>query len=121
MIDLNIEHYDPKKHTRMDMYHRAAQFAPFAALTGFEDRIETKNKIKIGKKILSNDIKNELDDKLHLIEKNLNKEIEITYYDKDKYIKVRSYIKKLDMINKSIILVNKTVINSKDIIDLKII
>ena len=31
---------DPDKHPRMDVYNRAAQFAPFAALTGFDDSIE---------------------------------------------------------------------------------
>ncbi len=121
MIDLNIDHYEPKHHVRMDMDHRAAQFAPFAALTGFDEVIDSKNIININKKILSNDIKNELDDKLHLIENNLSKEIEITYFDINKYIKIKSYIKKIDKINKKIILVNKTIIDCKNILDIKIL
>ena len=31
---------DPVKHPRMSLRDRAAQFAPFAALTGFDDSIE---------------------------------------------------------------------------------
>ena len=31
---------DPKRHPRMPRADRAAQFAPFAALTGFEDVID---------------------------------------------------------------------------------
>ena len=121
MINLNIEHFDPKYHSRMDMEHRASQFAPFAALTGFDAIIESKNKVMINEKLLSSDIKNELDNKLHVIENNLDKEVEITYYNKDKYVTIKSYIKKIDNINKRIILVNKNIIECKNIIDLNII
>lgn len=37
---INLPHYVSKKRPRMSMEQRAAQFAPFAALTGFEDEIE---------------------------------------------------------------------------------
>ena len=36
---INLPHYEPK-HPRMSRYQRAAQFAPFAALTGYEDEIK---------------------------------------------------------------------------------
>ena len=32
---INHSHYEPKNHPRMSKEMRAAQFAPFAALTGF--------------------------------------------------------------------------------------
>ena len=32
---INHPHYEPKNHPRMSREMRAAQFAPFAALTGF--------------------------------------------------------------------------------------
>ena len=32
---INLPHYEPKHHPRMSMWNRAAQFAPFAALTGY--------------------------------------------------------------------------------------
>jgi len=37
---INLPHYEPKHHPRMSMWNRAAQFAPFAALTGYEDSIK---------------------------------------------------------------------------------
>jgi hypothetical protein len=51
---INLPHYEPKHHPRMSMWNRAAQFAPFAALTGYdavikdtaqqnEDSYEAKN------------------------------------------------------------------------------
>ena len=37
---LDLPHPDPKRHPRMPVEKRAAQFAPFAALTGFEGAIQ---------------------------------------------------------------------------------
>ena len=36
---INQPHYEPKHHPRMSMWNRAAQFAPFAALTGYDAAI----------------------------------------------------------------------------------
>lgn len=37
---IGLPHPEPKKHPRMPIAERAAQFAPFAALTGYEEVIE---------------------------------------------------------------------------------
>ena len=37
---INMEHPTSKTHPRMDAITRAAQFAPFKALTGLEDEID---------------------------------------------------------------------------------
>ncbi len=36
---INMEHYKSKKHPPMSLYARSSQFAPFAALTGYEELI----------------------------------------------------------------------------------
>ena len=36
---INMEHHVSKKHPQMPMANRAAQFAPFAALTGYDEAI----------------------------------------------------------------------------------
>ena len=36
---IELPHYEPKHHPRMSMWNRAAQFAPFAALTGYDAAI----------------------------------------------------------------------------------
>ena len=36
---INLDHYISNKHPRMSEEERAAQFAPFAALTGYEESI----------------------------------------------------------------------------------
>lgn len=37
---INLPHHVSKEHPRMSMYMRAAQFAPFAALTGHDSAIQ---------------------------------------------------------------------------------
>ncbi len=39
-----LPHHVSTKHPRMSMYNRAAQFSPFAALTGYEKAIEEARK-----------------------------------------------------------------------------
>ena len=37
---INLPHHVSKRHPPMSMWNRAAQFAPFAALTGYEENIK---------------------------------------------------------------------------------
>ncbi len=37
---INLPHHVSKRHPQMSMWNRAAQFAPFAALAGYEDAIK---------------------------------------------------------------------------------
>ena len=48
---IDLPHPTSKRHPRMSMEARAAQFAPFAALTGFGDVIErTADRVNNGTK-----------------------------------------------------------------------
>ena len=37
---INLCHHVSERHPRMSMYNRAAQFSPFAALTGYEEAVK---------------------------------------------------------------------------------
>ena len=37
---IHLPHHVSKRHPQMPMWNRAAQFAPFAALTGYEEAIQ---------------------------------------------------------------------------------
>ena len=37
---IDLPHFEPKRHPRMSRENRAAQFSPFAALTGFEAELD---------------------------------------------------------------------------------
>ena len=115
-----IDHYEPRLHCRMSMENRAAQFAPFAALTVFYDEVKEEEKVKYKKKILSSDDRNIIENKLNLINDNLDKEIAIKYYlNKDLKIK-KGYIKRIDKTMKTIIYKDRTTIQINSIVDIKI-
>ena len=49
---INLPHHVSKKHPRLSVEQRAAQFAPFAALTGYDEQVKetarlTENRIDI--------------------------------------------------------------------------
>ena len=102
-----MPHHVSKKHPRMTIEARSAQFAPFSALTGYEDLIEETSRINEEKKELSEDEKDELDRKIIEISKRLdlgeNISLSVTYFKEDlkktggKYI---NYTGKLKKINK---------------------
>ena len=75
-----IDHPRHESSTRKKMsnYDRAAQFAPFAALTGYEEVIRDQEKIVYDRVILSEDEINDLNDVLNYLKK--NDRVEIEYY-----------------------------------------
>ena len=42
---IHLPNHKSSKHPHMDLYDRAAQFSPFAALTGFEGAIEETGRV----------------------------------------------------------------------------
>lgn len=46
---INLEHPVSKKHPQMSIYNRAAQFAPFKSLDGFDDEIDDTAKEQQGR------------------------------------------------------------------------
>lgn len=112
------------KHPRMDKYKRAAIFSPFAALTGYEDSIKETARRVDKKVILDDNIKDIINEKLVFL-KDKDIDITITYFVKDKYkdggkyIDVTNKIKKIDLINKKIYLLNKICINIDDVLDIE--
>ena len=124
---INNEHFDPVNHKRMSMTERAAQFSPFAALTGYSESVKETERLTKNKKELSEDMKYEIDMKLQLIEEHLSEkpEVSIIYFIKDKkksggdYTEYTGVIRRIDKVNGKIIFVDKTVIDLKDIIDIR--
>ena len=84
-----MPHHESKKHPRMSIEARSAQFAPFAALTGYEDLIEETGRFVESKIELNEDEKEILDNKLKIIYDKFETEdnilLNITYFEKDKF------------------------------------
>ena len=125
---INLPHHVSKKHPQMSLYARSAQFAPFAALPGYEDAVKETAR-EVSQKIeLDEDLKLILDSKLHMLMElaDKNPELTVTYFVKDlkkeggKYVTVTGVLKKLDSIKKLIYLKNGNEISIDEIIDISI-
>lgn len=123
---INLEHHKSKKHPPMSLYARSAQFAPFAALTGYEEAVvETAR--EVGERIeIDEELKAILDGKIQMLLEQIKKKPEVvfTYFVSDltkdggAYINITGIIKKIDIYTQTIILEDKTEIPISDIIDI---
>ena len=120
---INMPRHISSKHPQMKIIDRAAQFAPFAALTGHKESINEASRITDSKKELDENQKEILNNKLNYILLNLDKllEIKITYFQADlkksggKYVTVLASIKKIDEYNKVLVLNNGKKIKIDDL------
>lgn len=110
-------------HPRMSMKDRAAQFAPFAALTGHKEAIGEKNRITEPKRILDHHQKELLDQTLNRIIENIKQspQIKVLYFEKDlkkeggAYISYIGQVKKIDEYHKTLVFKSGKVIYLNDI------
>lgn len=115
------------KHSKMSIQDRAAQFAPFAALTGYDGAIKETARLTDRKIIIDDGLKAILDNKLNIINDNLDKKynISFTYFvpdnkkDGGKYIDVSGIVRRIDKVNGYVILFDKSKIPIREIINIK--
>ena len=124
---IDLPHYEPLRHPRMSMESRAAQFAPFAALTGYDDAVRETARTTSERIEIDEGLKIFLNKKLQIILENIDNkpEVTITYfiYDKNKsggkYETITSNISKINMTEQYIMFTNKIKIDINEIIDIK--
>ena len=100
---------------RMSLYERAAQFSPFAALTGYEDAVEETARLTDARLELSEDMKTILNEKMQMIVDNLGADpiVTITYFVPDKkkaggaYVDVTGIVKEIDEYERCIVMTDK--------------
>ena len=115
------------KRKRMSIYNRSAQFAPFDALEGYSDEIKESERRVVQKIIISDEIKEKINRKLVYINSNKDKKVSITYFVPDKYKvggrykNVTSFIKKIDLNNRYLVLNDNSKILLSEIVDVKIL
>ena len=82
---INFSHPDPKRHPRMSIYERSAQFAPFAALTGYEESVYETGRLTKEKHELTEEEKLKINDVLIKIDESTVKpKVKIIYFVPDK-------------------------------------
>ena len=123
---INLPHYESKTRKRMSLEARSAQFAPFAALTGYDDKVKETAR-RTDKRIeLSDEEYNIINTKLQIIKEHIKEQPEINFVifvkdklkDGGKYEEVNGKVRVIDEVNEEIILVDKRKILLKNIYDI---
>lgn len=123
---INMPRHISKTRPQMSLYNRSAQFAPFAALTGYEERVKETARLTDTKIEIDDGLRNILNMKLNIISEHLKEkpEITITYFVKDRkksggqYLTLKCVIRRIDLVNQEIILSDRSVIKLDDIINI---
>ena len=111
---IDMPHHQSTKHPHMSLYNRAAQFAPFAALTGYDDMIMEETRETSAEIRLEDYEMERISQKLNIIANataaGQHPLLSITYFVPDElksggeYVTVTEKIKRVDNVNRKIIL-----------------
>lgn len=126
---INMDRPVSKKHSPMPIENRAPQFAPFAALTGYDDAVEETARLTDRKIEISEEERELLDETINeiLSKKDINQTISAEYFVKDKvkeggeYVCKTGLLKKVDAIEKTITWQDGTVVSIEDVIEIRIV
>ena len=111
---MRLPHHVSKTRPQMPMSDRAAQFAPFAALTGYDSSIKETGRLTDERIELDEEALTALDMKFQILMEALDEEpeVSITYFKPDErkaggsYLKVTGTLKKLDEYERILMLMN---------------
>ena len=109
---INLPHHVSKSHAPMSMMNRAAQFAPFAALTGHSAAIEETARLTDEQQELAEEDSDALNQKMVYLREVINEHptITITYFEPDKkkaggkYKSIEGQLQNIDDYGQAIIL-----------------
>ena len=119
---INLPHHVSRTHPQMSMADRAAQFSPFAALTGHDAAIAEAARLTDERPILDESVKQEISDLLQLASTDSNLVLNIVYFVPDTrkaggaYMEITGRFKKLIPHEKQLIMDSGIRIPVEDII-----
>lgn len=121
---INLPHKQSTKRPHMSLLDRAAQFAPFAALTGYDDAVKETARLTDEKIEMSEENLNILNMKYQILVDRLDEEHEVTftYFVPDgaksggAYVTKQGVVKKVDNFERLITLCDGTRILMDDIL-----
>lgn len=122
---IHLPHPTSARHPRMPMTDRAAQFSPFQALTGYGAAIRETARLTDQKVELTEDEMELLDEKLQML-LDTGKAALFTYFLSDEkksggtYVTVKGILKKIDSLERRILLANGSKIPINDILDIEL-
>ncbi|MBQ3601921.1 MAG: YolD-like family protein [Lachnospiraceae bacterium] len=104
-----------KPRIKMSLENRAKQFAPFAAIRGLSEAMEKKEKIYVEKIILSPEMEEELDRKMHQVKP--GEMATVVYFCKGEYLKKTGLVARIDVNARQIQIVDEK-ISFNDLLDI---
>lgn len=124
---VNLPPHISKKHPQPTMMDRAARFAPFAAITGYEEMVLEEARITEERIDLDEGTLSILNEKLNMIQEFIDEEpeIKITYFEPDKkksggaYIDITGTVKRIDEYESLVIMTDGKKIRIEDIYSLE--
>lgn len=118
---IDLPHPTSERHPRMPMANRAAQFSPFAALSGYDDAVKETARLTDGKIDLTEEEKSILDARLQRLTPGEN--AAITYFQPDArkqggaYLTASGEVKRIDGAAREIVLMDGRRIPIDDILE----
>lgn len=124
---INLSHHVSSTRPQMSMEDRAAQFSPFAALTGYEDAIDETGRLTDAKIEIGEETQNLLNRKFQILVEKLgdHPEVTILYFLPDErkaggtYIKETGIVKRIDDFERVIVLQDGTKVPMDDIVNIE--
>ena len=123
---IHLPHHVSKRHPQMSMLDRAAQFSPFAALTGYDAAVEETARLTDRRTELDEYEAQRLDERIQKLSEHLPErpEVSITYFlpdarkDGGEYITATGCVKRIDHYERRIILMDGTLIPVHEVIEI---
>ena len=123
---IDLPHHESKTRPRMSRHDRAAQFAPYSALSGYEDAVRETARLTDTKGELDDYEKEKINETLtYLLSSEGGSMAEITFFKPDRkkqggsYVTLTGEIYKIDEVKRKIIMVGGTEIPLDDLVDLQ--
>ena len=123
---INLPHHVSTTRPHMTVIDRAAQFSPFAALTGYDSALKETARLTDARVKLDEYVTDALSNRLQILAIRIKEcpEIEITYFQPDErknggaYVTAVSSVKKIDKYERIVVMTDGTAIPIDEIISI---
>ncbi|MCD7764909.1 MAG: YolD-like family protein [Lachnospiraceae bacterium] len=123
---INLPHHVSPKRQHMSVSDRAAQFSPFAALTGYDAAVKETARLTDQRMELNEEEQQKISERINLLKSHLNESpvVEITYFIPDErkgggeYRTVTGVVKKLNEFHRTLVMTDGTRISVEEIVEL---
>ena len=125
---INLPHHQSTKHKQMSNYQRAAQFAPFAALTGYDAAIDETARLTDKKLELSDEQESYLNEQIQLLIERISEkpQSQITYFVHDERksggenVTITGNVRRVDDYNREIVFADGLTVKIDDVWSIRI-